>query len=82
MVFGEEKWCRSVLLCFIAISSDESILSLEILKRGVDVDEDDHQQVEHGADDPQYCQNPLLTVVLWLLHDGPTPVMMAMGEHV
>lgn len=86
MVFGEEKWCQSfpasALLRLIAIPSDEGILSLEVLKGGVDVDEDHHQQVEHGADNPQYCQNPLLSVVLWLLRDGSTPVMMAMGEHV
>ncbi len=82
MIFGDETWGQFVLLCFIAISSEEGILSLEILEGGVDVDEDDHQQVEHGADDPQYCQNPLFAVILWFLHDGPTPVMLAMGEHV
>lgn len=86
MVFGEEKCCQSfpasVLLRFIAVPSNEGILQLEILKGGVDVDEDDYQQVEHGADNPQDCQNPLLSIVLWLLHDGSTPVMMAMVEHV
>lgn len=42
MVFGDETWGQFVLLCFIAISSEEGILSLEILEGGVDVDEDDH----------------------------------------
>lgn len=52
------------------------------LDGGVNVDEDDHQQVQHGPNDTQHGQNPLLPVVLRLLRDGLARVVMAMGEHV
>lgn len=49
---------------------------------GVDVDKDDHQQVENGANYTQNSQDPLLSVVVLLLLDGPARVSKAMGEHV
>lgn len=57
MVFVEVKWCQSlstvVLLPLIAIPpADEGVLLLRILKRGINVDEDDNQKVEHSANNP------------------------------
>lgn len=49
---------------------------------GVDVDKDDNQQVENGAHYSQDSQDPLLSVVVLLLIDGPARVSKAMGEHV
>lgn len=48
---------------------------------GVYVDEDDHQQVEHGPDDPEHGQDALLSVVPRVLGVGVAD-MPAVGDHV
>ena len=52
---------------------------------GIDVDKDDDQEVEHGADDPQHGQDPLLDVVHRILRPGAVVTvgtdMAAAGDH-
>ena len=46
------------------------------------MDEDDHEQVEHGADDAQYGQDPLLAVVTGVLGAKRAAGVTTMGDHL